>query len=86
MKVKPKDIKVDLPTVRMFHNSEDIADFAININSIIHGKVKVKYEELGLLYGKCVGIFYLQRNNEFASLRSEFVEAINEYESEGLLK
>lgn len=82
MKVKPKDIKVNLPTVMMFRDYHEIPAFAVTINSIIHGKVKVKCEELGLLGGQYVGIFYLQRNNEYQGLREEFITAIEQEELE----
>jgi len=78
MKFKPKDIKVNLPTVLMFQDYHEIPIFAETINSIIHGKVKVKCEELGILGGRYVGIFYLQRNNESQRLRDEFMNAIEQ--------
>lgn len=80
MNVKPKEVLVNLPIVLMFTDYHEIANFASNVNQIIHGKVKVKYNELGLLAGKYVAIFYLQRNDEFQDLRSKFVEAIEQEE------
>jgi hypothetical protein len=80
MKVKPKEVLVNLPIALLFSEHDEIAMFASNINQIIHGKVKVKYNELGLLGGKHVAIFYLQRNDEFQDLRQKFVEAIEQEE------
>lgn len=77
MHIKPKDIKVDLPSIYMFEEIDEIAKFASNINTIIHGKVKIKCENLGKLGEKYVGIFYLQRNQEFQELREEFIKLIN---------
>lgn len=80
MKVKPKDIQVDLPSVFQFNSEDEIAALASNVNTIIHGKVKVKYELLGMLGGQYVGIFYLQRNDEFTELRDSFVAMIEDEE------
>lgn len=77
MKVKPKEVFVTLPHVVMFDDAEKIPEFAANINTILHGKVRLKYEELGSLSGQYVGIFYLQRNDEYHSLREELVNMIN---------
>ncbi len=83
MKVKPKELLVNLPVVLLF-NGEDSADqaaqFASNVNTIIHGKVKMKVEELGTLGGQLVVIFYLQRNNEFTELREQFMKMIESEE------
>lgn len=81
MKIKPKEIFVNLPIVLTdFADYHDIPAFASNINAIIHGKVKVKYEELGMLGPNYVAIFYLYRNGEYQELRKEFVDLINEEE------
>ena len=82
MKVKPKEILVNLPTVLLFDIEDKAADFASNINTIIHGKVHVKYDVLGALGGQIVVIFYLQRNDEFHSLRDDFMELIYREEIE----
>lgn len=72
MKVKPKEVLLNLPVALMFDESDEIARFASNINTILHGKVRMKYEELGLLGKQQVGLFYLQRNDEFDELRKQF--------------
>jgi hypothetical protein len=77
MKIKPKEIFVNLPIVLLFQDYHEIPSFAANVNRIIHGKVKMKYEELGLLNGQYVGIFYIQRNDEYHQIRNEFVNMIN---------
>ena len=78
MKVKPKEIFVNLPIVLTdFADYHEIPAFASNINTIIHGKVKVKYEELGILGSSYVAIFYLYRNDEYKELRKEFMKMIN---------
>ena len=76
MKVKPKEVLLNLPIVLMFDQEYKVPEFAANINQLVHGKVKVKYEELGILGEQYVGLFYLQRNDEFMQLRQEFVEMI----------
>lgn len=76
MRVKPKEVLLNLPIVLMFEQSCKIPEFAANINQLVHGKVKVKYEELGTLGEQSVGLFYLQRNDEFSSLREEFMSLI----------
>lgn len=80
MKVKPKEVFLNLPIVLMFEDDMKVAEFAANINTLIHGKVKIKCEELGLLGGQFVAIFYLQRNDEFAELRQQFMEMIEHEE------
>jgi hypothetical protein len=80
MKVKPKEILVNLPIVLLFDGEDEIAKFASNINALIHGKVKVKCEELGVLNNQFVGIFYLQRNNEYGELRQQFINMIENEE------
>lgn len=80
MKVKPKEVLLNLPIVLTFQDVHEIPEFAANINTLVHGKVKVKYEELGMLGGQHVGLFYLQRNDEFASLREDFKNMIEKEE------
>lgn len=80
MKVKPKEVLVNLPIVLMFEDDMKVAEFAANINTLIHGKVKVKCEELGMLGGSVAAIFYLQRNGEFTELRQQFMEMIEREE------
>jgi len=80
MKVKPKEVLLNLPMALMFDSSDEIAQFASNINTILHGKTKVKYEELGLLGKQEVGLFYLQRNDEFSELRAQFRSLIEAQE------
>jgi len=82
MRIKPKEILVNLPIVLTFQSSEEILVFAANINSLIHGKVKVKCEELGTLGPNHIGLFYLQRNNEYQELREEFLNLIEQEEIE----
>jgi len=82
MRVKPKEVMLNLPIVLLFGDYHELPEFAANINQLIHGKVKMKYEELGTLGGKYVGIFYLQRNDEFAELRQEFKTMIEAEEME----
>jgi hypothetical protein len=77
MKFKPKEISVNLPVVLLFDDVEKIAEFASNINTILHGKIRLKYEELGVLGGQHVGLFYLNRNNESQTLHDEFMTMIN---------
>lgn len=89
MKVKPKEILVNLPVVLLFtgdDSSDQAAQFASNVNTIIHGKVKIKVEELGLLGGQLAVIFYLQRNNEFTDLREQFMRMIETEEAGQLIQ
>ncbi len=80
MRVKPKEVLLNLPIVLLFDDASKPAEFAANINTLIHGKVKVKIEELGTLGGQFVAIFYLQRNGEFADLREQFMQMIEHEE------
>jgi len=83
MKVKPKDVMVNLPVALLFDEPWEIASFAANINTILHGKVRLKAEELGTLGGRHVGLFYLQRNNESQEIHDEFMRLIEEEEVAG---
>jgi hypothetical protein len=76
MKVRPKEILVNLPAAHLFQSEDEMASFASAINTIIVGKVKVKYEFLGLLGGQSVGLFYIQRNNESQEIHDEFMRLI----------
>lgn len=82
MKIKPKEILVNLPVVLLFADYHEISLFASTVNTIIHGKVKVKCEELGQLGGQYVGLFYLQRNLESQEMRDEFMKVIENEEME----
>ena len=78
MKVKPKEVLLNLPVALLFDEPWEIASFAANINTILHGKVRLKAEELGSLGGRYVGLFYLQRNNESQEIHDEFIRLIEE--------
>lgn len=78
MKVKPKEVLVNLPVALLFDEPWEIASFAANINTILHGKVRLKAEELGTLGGRYVGLFYLQRNAESQQIHDEFMRLIEE--------
>lgn len=80
MKVKPKEIMVNLPVVLTFATEDEIAALASGVNTFIHGKVRVKYEVLGTLGGQYIGLFYLQRNNESQQLHDEFMRMIDQEE------
>jgi hypothetical protein len=62
----------------LFDDPMEIANFAANINTILHGKVRLKVEELGVLGGRHVGLFYLQRNSESQQIHDEFIRLIEE--------
>lgn len=80
MKVKPKEVLLNLPVALLFATNDEIASFASNINTILHGKVRLKAEELGTLGGQHVGLFYLERNHEYSTIREEFVQMIEREE------
>jgi hypothetical protein len=80
MKAKPKEIMVNLPAVHLFATEDEISATAAAINTIIHGKVKIKCETIGILGGQFVGLFYIQRNNESQEMREEFVQLIEQEE------
>lgn len=80
MKFKPKEVFVNLPVVHLFDAEDEIAKLASSFNTFLHGKVRLKYELLGLLNEQYVGLFYLQRNNESQQLRDEFMVLIEQSE------
>jgi len=76
MKVRPKEVMVNLPAVHFFDSEGEDAQLAANFNTFVHGKVRLKYEFLGTIGAQLVSIFYLQRNDEFSQLREEFMRLI----------
>lgn len=76
MKVKPKEVMLNLPIALLFDTQDEADVFASNINTLINGKVKVKMDNVGLLGGRFVTIYYLQRNDEYSSIREEFLRLI----------
>src|SRR5208282_4328461 len=84
MKVKPKEVLLNLPVALLFDEPSEVGAFAANVNAILHGKVRLKAEELGTLGGKHVGLFYLQRNLESQEIHDEFVRLI-EMEASGFV-
>jgi hypothetical protein len=85
MHIKPKDIRVTLPIVLTFDTADEIPAFAASVNTIIHGKVKMKCEELGALDSKHIGMFYLQRNGEYQALRDSWMNLIETEEMNAAL-
>jgi len=83
MRVKPKEVLLNLPVALLFDEPSEVGAFAANVNAILHGKVRLKAEELGTLGGKHVGLFYLQRNLESQEIHDEFVRLIEEEEVAG---
>lgn len=73
MKVKPKKVLLNLPIYVLFNTTDEIAQFAANVNTVLHGKQKVKYEEMGMHDGQYIGLFYIDRHDEYFELR-EFVQ------------
>ena len=81
MRVKPKEVTLDVPIALIMRDDFEAGKFASNINSVLHGKVKLKTDYVGSLDGGEVFIFYLQRNDEFSELRESFIKLIEEEES-----
>jgi hypothetical protein len=73
MKVKPKEVLLNLPIYLLFNSAEEIPQFAANVNAILAGKKRLKYEEMGTHDGQFIGLFYLDRHDEYFELR-EFVQ------------
>jgi hypothetical protein len=80
LKIKPKEVMVNLPIVLLFSTEDEIPKLCSHFNLFLHGKSKLKYDLLGTLNDQFVGIFYLQRNEEFHQLRNEFVALIEQEE------
>lgn len=80
MKIKPKEVLINVPVALLFDTEDEAAKFASGLNTIMHGKVKLKYDNLGSLGDKEVVIFYLQRNDEYHIIRDEFVNLIEQEE------
>jgi len=67
---------LNLPIALLFDTQDEADVFASNINTLINGKVKVKMDNVGVLGGRFVTIYYLQRNDEYSSIREEFLRLI----------
>ncbi len=80
MKIKPKTLMVNLPIALTFDSWDEIPKFAATINSIVAGRSLLKCEKIGSVEGKHIGIFYLQRNDEFQNLRNSFLNLIDKIE------
>jgi hypothetical protein len=80
MRLKTKEIVVNLPVVLTFDNRDEIAQLAAGFNTFVAGKVKMKYEELGILNEKYIGLFYLQRDSDSQELRDNFMKMIEDSE------
>jgi hypothetical protein len=78
MATKPKEVLLTVPIVLMFDTLDEISNFAANVNSILHGKSRLKTDELGVLGGREVALFYLERGREYQELRDSFVRLIDE--------
>lgn len=74
MKVKPKKLLCNLPIYVLFDREDDISLFAANINTILHGKQKLKYEIPGTHAGQLIGLFYIDRTPEYQELRDFVLE------------
>lgn len=69
MKIKPKDVSVNLPCHFEFQDEEECAQMAANINSILHGRSRVKYDIMGTKGDMVVGLLYLERWGEYQEYR-----------------
>jgi hypothetical protein len=80
MKIKPKSAKINIPAAHLFDCEEEMVSFAAAINTVLFGTLKIKYDVLGKLGEKYVGLFYFQRNEEFHYLRDQFGKLIEQSE------
>lgn len=78
--MKSKEVMINVPCTLSLENENEAALTAAAFNTFIHGKVKMKYEILGLLGGQTIALFYMQRNNESQQLRDEFMQLIQNEE------
>ena len=69
MKLKPIEVQVNLPVYFEFETEDELAQMAANINSVLAGRTRVKYEVMGTRGDKIVGLLYLERNREYSELR-----------------
>jgi len=69
-------INIKLPITISFIDYHEIPIFKDNINKIFKGIFKIKCEELGLLKGKYVGIFFIKKNDKFHVLKEKILSEI----------
>lgn len=69
MKIKAKEVLINLPVYFEFEHEEELAQMASNINSVLAGRTRVKYEVMGDRGDKIIGLLYLERNREYGELR-----------------
>lgn len=73
MKIKPKEVLVNLPCHFEFLHEDECAQMAANINAILHGRTRVKYDVMGTRGDLLICILYTERNREYLEYR-EFIE------------
>ncbi len=76
MKLKPIEVQVNLPVYFEFETEDELAQMAANINSILAGRKRVKYEIVGDRGDKLVGLLYLERNRDYGELRDFVLQYI----------
>jgi hypothetical protein len=79
-KIKPKEVLVNLPAAHLFNSEEEITNFVFAINSILTGKRRIKYDNLGLLGQQYVAVIYLERNKESQDIHDQFATLIEQEE------
>lgn len=76
MKVKSKEVLVNLPCHFEFYNEDECATMAANINSVLHGRQRVKYDIMGKRGDMVVGLLYLDRSKEYLDYRNFILKII----------
>lgn len=76
MKIKPKDVQVNLPCHFEFKDEDECAQMAANINSVLHGRSRVKYDIMGTRGDMVVGLLYLERWGEYLEYREFLAEFV----------
>lgn len=76
MKIKSKKVLIDIPCFQLFDDYHEASIFAQAINEVLHGKEKVKYEEIGMMGSKYVVLFYFHHDKEFIEFRKYLRENV----------
>lgn len=80
MRIKPKEVQVNLPCHFEFHDESECVQMVSNINAILRGRTQVKYDLMGSRGQMLVGLLYLERSKEYQDYRNFLLKVVVDQE------
>lgn len=74
MKVKPKQVLVNVPVILTFYDYHEIRHVEDYFNEVFSGKNKIKSEELQSCNEEYAAIFYFKKDKEYTQLVKEYAK------------